>query len=359
MWATVSRWSGFSAACAEWSITTAGPTRREAGTLATSWPSLPVIQWIGASKCVPTCSPTVSVYQAQAGPLSSYSLMTSRDRPGVFANGGGSWSTGVFSLSGCVRSTTSTLPFASPAMSSVTTECLLQPFGTDVGIDLRVEHHGALGVLQPLAHRAEVVRHAFAAGRAGERGEVRRRELRELDRPAQRPEVMHLGAVGGVVVDDDEQLRLQAAERLELRQRHQQPAVADRSHAQAIRTRDRRADRAAQPEPDALERLREHEAVLVGDAQVHRGPAHERAGVDRDGAFEREDLVERDRERARVDPVARLLVRLVAPAPCGDLGRELGRAAARTRRQRFHQQLRGRLRVAMDRAVHARVRAEL
>src|SRR4051812_31832182 len=235
MSATVSRWSGFSAACSEWSITTAGPTSRLGGTLATSSPSLPVIQWIGASKCVPTCSPTVSVYQAQAGPLSSYSLISSRERPGVLANGGGSWSTGVLSDSGCVRSMTFTRSSASAAMSSVTTECLLQPFGTDVGIDFGVEHHGALGVLQPLAHGVEVVRHALAAGRAGERGEVRRRELRELDRPAQRPEVMHLGAVGGVVVDDDEQLRLQPAERLELRERHQQSAVADGGDAHAIR----------------------------------------------------------------------------------------------------------------------------
>ncbi|HEY2636789.1 MAG TPA: cyclase family protein, partial [Solirubrobacteraceae bacterium] len=38
---------------------------------ATSSPSRPVIQWIGASKCVPTCSPISSTSQAQAGPRSS------------------------------------------------------------------------------------------------------------------------------------------------------------------------------------------------------------------------------------------------------------------------------------------------
>ena len=36
-----------------------------------SAPSLPVTQWIGASTCVPTCSPIVSVYHAHAGPRSS------------------------------------------------------------------------------------------------------------------------------------------------------------------------------------------------------------------------------------------------------------------------------------------------
>jgi hypothetical protein len=33
--------------------------------------SLPVNQWIGASKCVPVCSPKVRLFQYQAGPLAS------------------------------------------------------------------------------------------------------------------------------------------------------------------------------------------------------------------------------------------------------------------------------------------------
>ena len=33
--------------------------------------SLPEIQWIGASKCVPVCSPSVMLFQYQAGPRSS------------------------------------------------------------------------------------------------------------------------------------------------------------------------------------------------------------------------------------------------------------------------------------------------
>ncbi len=33
--------------------------------------SLPEIQWIGASKCVPVCSPRLMLFQYQAGPRSS------------------------------------------------------------------------------------------------------------------------------------------------------------------------------------------------------------------------------------------------------------------------------------------------
>jgi hypothetical protein len=40
------------------------PLRRDR---ATSSPSRPLTQWIGASKCVPTCSPISSQYHAQAG----------------------------------------------------------------------------------------------------------------------------------------------------------------------------------------------------------------------------------------------------------------------------------------------------
>src|SRR3954468_17904354 len=216
-------------------MTAAGATSFSGATLATSSPSRPVIQWIGASKCVPTCSPTVSVAHAQAGPLSSNSLIVSRESPGVFANGGGSCSTGVVSLSGCVRSTTRTSPLASAAARlvrvSVATKCLLQPFGTDVGVDFGVQYERAVAVFEPGANAFEVVRgaggDAGAARRFGQRGEVRGRKLRELDRYAHRAEVVDFGAVGGVVVDDDEHVGLQPGHGLEVGQRHQQAAVAD------------------------------------------------------------------------------------------------------------------------------------
>src|SRR3954465_13049787 len=129
--------------------------------------------------------------------------MSTRERPGVLANGGGRISTGVRSLSGCVRSTTRTEPSASPVARfvrvSVATKCLLQPFGTDVGIDFGVQHERAVAVLGPRADALEIFRRAggdaMAARGLGQRGEVRRWELRELDRDAHRAEMVDLGAV--------------------------------------------------------------------------------------------------------------------------------------------------------------------
>src|SRR5438128_6245381 len=91
-------------------MTAAGPIRRCGGICDTSSRSRPVIQWIGASTCVPTCSPPSNQFQYQAGPRSSYRLISCIFQPGVLANGGGSWIVGVASDRGWVRSTTSTDP---------------------------------------------------------------------------------------------------------------------------------------------------------------------------------------------------------------------------------------------------------
>ena len=120
-----------------------------------------------------------------------------------------------------------------------------------------------------------------------------------------RAEVVDLGAVGGVVVDHDEHRQPQAAERLELGQRHQRAAVARARRREPVGPRDRGADARGRARGRRLERLREDEAVRVGHAQVHRREAHEVPGVDGDGALVREQRVERDRQRARVEvPVA-------------------------------------------------------
>ena len=79
--------------------------------------SFPVIQWTGASKWVPVCSPIVIVFQYQAGPLSSYFEMTSIDTPGDAAKMGGRPMTGVSGPSGCVRSTMRRRPASSSATS--------------------------------------------------------------------------------------------------------------------------------------------------------------------------------------------------------------------------------------------------
>ena len=145
---------------------------------------------------------------------------------------------------------------------------------------LKDEYHQLFNVRRP-----EVVRALSAAAAEGDRSEnaeyiYRKKELREIDRLAHRPEVMHLGAVGRVVVDDHEHVRAQAAERLELGEGEQRAAVAEGGDGQPVGPRERGADRVAERQADALEGLREDEAGYVGHAQVHRRPAHEVAGVD-------------------------------------------------------------------------------
>ncbi len=113
MWCTSRTKSGSAAASAEKSSTTAGATSRLAGTEATSSRSWPLTQWLGASKWVPVCSPVRKLFQYQAGPRSSYRLISSSSNDAVWPNSGGSIRIGVSGESGAVRSTTSTLPSAS------------------------------------------------------------------------------------------------------------------------------------------------------------------------------------------------------------------------------------------------------
>jgi len=75
--------------------------------------------------------------------------------------------------------------------------------------------------------------------------------------------VVHLGAVGGVVVDDDDEGEPQPNGRLQLRDPHQEPAVTRAEHRQAIGPGQSRADGRVQAPPDRLERLGEVEAELV------------------------------------------------------------------------------------------------
>src|SRR6218665_1204355 len=75
--------------------------------------SRPEIQWIGASKCVPVCSPQEKLFQYQPGPRSSY-LDTSSMRKGQHCPiSGGSAICGNPGVSVCVRSITRIWPLAS------------------------------------------------------------------------------------------------------------------------------------------------------------------------------------------------------------------------------------------------------
>ena len=70
---TVSSQSSFCATSALASSTTAGAMKCSGAmvsTLLAGW-SRPLIQWTGASKCVPVCSPQEKLFQYQPGPASS------------------------------------------------------------------------------------------------------------------------------------------------------------------------------------------------------------------------------------------------------------------------------------------------
>ena len=105
---TVSRWSGSAAACAEQSMTTAGATKWPTGIVSTELfgRSRPEIQWIGASKCVPVCSPQEKLFQYQPGPRSSYFDTSSMRKGQHWPNSGGSAICGNSGVSVCVRSMT-------------------------------------------------------------------------------------------------------------------------------------------------------------------------------------------------------------------------------------------------------------
>ena len=145
---------------------------------------------------------------------------------------------------------------------------------------------------------------------------------------AVRPEVVHLRAVGLVVVDDHHHRQPQPRDGLQLADAHQRAAVAERGYRQPVRPGDRGPDRRGQAEPDRLERLREAEARLVGNGQEHARVAHEVTRIDRHGPLRGQQVVQRDGQRARVDPlpVALVRVRHVPPASlAGDPGPHLRR----------------------------------
>jgi hypothetical protein len=103
------------------SSTTAGAISCRAGTCETSGSSRPVTQWIGASKWVPVCSPVEMLFQYQAGPASSYRLISVSAKGQVCPSGSGSVRIGVCADSGAVRSTTSTAPVDSAVIRSEST----------------------------------------------------------------------------------------------------------------------------------------------------------------------------------------------------------------------------------------------
>jgi hypothetical protein len=100
--------------------TDAGPTKRSGGMLSVAFcgRSLPEIQWTGASKCVPVCSPQEKLFQYQAGPalvVARHLLDPERPRLPI---SGGRLMCGNSGESVCVRSTTRSFRRKRPERSS-------------------------------------------------------------------------------------------------------------------------------------------------------------------------------------------------------------------------------------------------
>ena len=91
---------------------------------------------------------------------------------------------------------------------SMGAERLCEPLGPHLRVDLGVDYEGAISPLQPVPNRRQVFfvsdSDALGPGRPRERSEVGVWKARHVYRASHGAEVVHLRAVGCVVVDDDE-----------------------------------------------------------------------------------------------------------------------------------------------------------
>src|SRR5271167_1076960 len=90
--------------------------------------SFPLIQWTGASKWVPVCSPVSNAFQYQAGPRSSYLDSSQILNVGVLFHWVGRGNKGVCGLKGWVRSTTRSRPAVSSSSSVANTRDIAAPY---------------------------------------------------------------------------------------------------------------------------------------------------------------------------------------------------------------------------------------
>src|SRR5262245_3366085 len=127
-------------------MTHAGATKCCAGIVSTALcgRSLPEIQWIGASKCVPVCSPQEKLFQYQPGPRASYCEISSMRKPQHCPISGGSAICGKSGDSVWVRSTIR-MPPPRIAPASAVRSCVLL-MSSRSRRQLALEH---LGIVAP------------------------------------------------------------------------------------------------------------------------------------------------------------------------------------------------------------------
>src|SRR6266702_2868152 len=146
-----------------------------------------------------------------------------------------------------------------PKIFPVVAKRLGEPPRAAVVRDLRVDHQGRVPwAVQPGPDLVKIIDCAHGDAGAAEamcdRGDV---GVRKADGGQVVAEVVDLGAVSGVVVDDDDHRQTQAHNRLQVGDAHVEPAIAQCRDRQPVRLRQGGADRGGQAEADRLERLRE------------------------------------------------------------------------------------------------------
>src|SRR6185312_5141778 len=142
------------------------------------------------------------------------------------------------------------------------------PVGFEMRIDLAVDDENAgRAFCDPRLYRLEVGerahRRAARAIAAGDGREIRFRELHDVDRKTLAAEIMHLGRVRTVVIDEDAHAQAKANGGFQIGNRHQEAAVASAEHRELARVRDGKTDGRGEPKAYRLERMAQARSARV------------------------------------------------------------------------------------------------
>src|SRR5690242_10668047 len=132
------------------------------------------------------------------------------------------------------------------------------PIGFEIRVDLGVnQEHAARSVPYQCTQRIEVVegpyRRRLRTVATGNSGEIRFRELHDIDRKALTPEEVHFSGVRTVIVDQDAHAQPETDCSFEIRDRHHEAAVTGAEDCQLARICDGEADGRCQAKTDRLE----------------------------------------------------------------------------------------------------------
>src|SRR5215467_594801 len=187
------------------------------------------------------------------------------------------------------------------------------PVGLEVRVDLAVDYEDAG---RPFAHpclerikiRKGSDRHGTGAVAACNGGKIRLRELHDIDCVALPSKVVHLRGVGAIVVDENAKPQLKAQRGFEVRNRHQEAAVAGTEHGKLAGIGHCEANGRSKAKANRLKRMAEARCARARHPQVTRDPATEMARIGGDDPILRQDRVDRLAQRPRInEPDARFV----------------------------------------------------